>query len=222
MFFFCKFLNCRNFEFFNSERPGKQIEQNKRSVGQCFSAIWSSIESNHVTIAGLAIMDLNLLKDAWSWDSRIESLSIATFGAGYIPRILGKKVSKVVTGMSLETSSRVWSCHTLSDGIDQLMREADNIDDEELELEKLIKETIRQQIMENGFKPWLQPWWINCIIINHSYLVESCTNRRWNWRVQLQSLQPPSLTQSKIKKFVFPHLWQDFLSIVYMCQTPFS
>lgn len=51
--------------------------------------------------------------------------------------------------MSLETSSRIWSCDTLNDGIDQLMREADQIDNEELELEKFIKETIRQQIMEN-------------------------------------------------------------------------
>ena len=75
--------------------------------------------------------------------------SIAAFGAGYIPRVLSPKVSKVGTAMSLETSSRIWSCDTLNDGIDQLMREADQIDNEELELEKFIKETIRQQIMEN-------------------------------------------------------------------------
>ena len=42
--------------------------------------------------------------------------------------------------MSLMTSSRVWSCATLKDGIDHLVAEANKIESEEDSLERLIKD----------------------------------------------------------------------------------
>ena len=42
--------------------------------------------------------------------------------------------------ISQTTTSRVWSCGTLNDGIDQLLAQQDAIDEEELALEKLIKD----------------------------------------------------------------------------------
>ena len=45
-----------------------------------------------------------------------------------------------MTRMSLETSSRIWSCNTLGDGIGHLLREADQIYEEEQALEKFIED----------------------------------------------------------------------------------
>lgn len=42
--------------------------------------------------------------------------------------------------MSMTTTSRVWSCNTLNDGVDQLLAEANRIEDEELQLEKMIQD----------------------------------------------------------------------------------
>ena len=42
--------------------------------------------------------------------------------------------------MSLDTTSRVWSCQTLHDGIDQLMEDANKAEEEVIELEKLIQD----------------------------------------------------------------------------------
>lgn len=40
-------------------------------------------------------------------------------------------------------SSRRWSCSTLRDGVDYLMEEANKVDDEENELERLVQETLK-------------------------------------------------------------------------------
>ena len=48
--------------------------------------------------------------------------------------------------MSTVTSSRVWSCSTLRDGIDQLAEQAQQVDDEEEELMKLIEDWIYMQL----------------------------------------------------------------------------
>lgn len=40
------------------------------------------------------------------------------------------------------TTSRVWSCATLEDGMEQLVNEANRVDQEELELMKLIEDHI--------------------------------------------------------------------------------
>lgn len=45
---------------------------------------------------------------------------------------------------SVVTSSRVWSCSTLRDGVDYLLEEANKAEDEELELEKLVQETLKK------------------------------------------------------------------------------
>ena len=43
---------------------------------------------------------------------------------------------------SKATTSRVWSCSTLKDGIDYLQEEAEMIEDEEKQLEKMIQDCI--------------------------------------------------------------------------------
>ena len=42
---------------------------------------------------------------------------------------------------SFATTSRVWSCQTLNDGVNKLLNEADEIDAEEAELEKQIEDS---------------------------------------------------------------------------------
>ena len=54
--------------------------------------------------------------------------------------VVSKQVTGLMTRMSLDTTSRVWSCHTLNDGIDQLLREADQISEEEQALEKFLED----------------------------------------------------------------------------------
>lgn len=54
--------------------------------------------------------------------------------------MVSKQVTGLMTRMSLDTTSRVWSCHTLNDGIDQLLREADQISEEEQALEKFLED----------------------------------------------------------------------------------
>lgn len=43
--------------------------------------------------------------------------------------------------MSMVTTSRVWSCHTLADGVDALLAEANQVEEEEEMLEKMIQDT---------------------------------------------------------------------------------
>ena len=45
-----------------------------------------------------------------------------------------------MTSLTLQTSSRVWSCSTLRDGADHILEEAQKIEDEEDRLEKMIQE----------------------------------------------------------------------------------
>lgn len=61
------------------------------------------------------------------------SLCIVAFGC-FISFTSGSFV------MSLDTTSRVWSCQTLHDGIDQLMEDANKAEEEVIELEKLIQD----------------------------------------------------------------------------------
>ena len=48
-----------------------------------------------------------------------------------------------MTSASLQTTSRMWSCSTLNDGIDHLLMEANKIESEEEQLEKWIKDPCR-------------------------------------------------------------------------------
>ena len=48
-----------------------------------------------------------------------------------------------MTSLSLKTTSRVWSCNTLSDGMDRLLAEANEVEQEEESLEKLIQDLQR-------------------------------------------------------------------------------
>ena len=43
---------------------------------------------------------------------------------------------------SVVTTSRVWSCQTLNDGAQQLLEEAEQLQSEEKELERMIQDSI--------------------------------------------------------------------------------
>lgn len=59
-----------------------------------------------------------------------------------------------MTSASLQTTSRVWSCSTLNDGIDHLLMEANKIETEEEQLEKWIQDPGCFLFM---FSLWLDP-----------------------------------------------------------------
>lgn len=45
-----------------------------------------------------------------------------------------------MTSLSLATTSRVWSCNTLSDGMDRLLAEANAVEQEEEQLEQVLQD----------------------------------------------------------------------------------